>query len=138
MAPQETKLFAEWEKDDRPYPWTAAQFTETLRSTSSQTLVWDEDGKVIGYGVLQIVAGEAHLLNFMIEKKRWRQGKGLAWITMLLAWVRERGIKRMILDVDAKNEPAIKLYEKAGFQTLEKRAASYPNGEDAIVMKKDL
>ena len=44
----------------------------------------------------------------------------------------------MFLEVRSSNTPAINLYKKAGFTNLSVRKKYYDDGEDAVVMAKEL
>ena len=48
------------------------------------------------------------------------------------------GARRMFLEVDAGNEPAIRLYRKGGFIDAGLRKGYYRDGADAVVMALDL
>lgn len=133
----EAALFAEWEEAERLYPWTAAHFEADVGS-ARRVFVWEADGRPVAFAVLQVAADEAHLHNFMVHPAHRRKGLGSMLLQKVMIEARDSGAAVFVLDVDAANRPAITMYLKAGFQTLEKRRASYPRGEDALVMKKDL
>lgn len=133
----EAALFAEWEAAERPYPWTAAHFEADVAS-ARRVFVWDDGGRPAAFAVLQVAADEAHLHNLMVHPAYRRKGIGSMLLQKVMIEARDSGAAVFVLDVDAANRPAISMYLKAGFQTLQKRRASYPRGEDALVMKKDL
>jgi ribosomal-protein-alanine N-acetyltransferase len=47
---------------------------------------------------------------------------------------RRSGLESVSLEVRTSNTAAITLYEKFGFVVAGRRAAYYPNGEDALLM----
>src|SRR5258706_14469165 len=58
-----------------PHPWTRGNFDDSLKSgyhCSAMTIA----GEIIGYGVVMIAAGEAHLLNLSIAAAWQRRGFG--------------------------------------------------------------
>jgi [ribosomal protein S18]-alanine N-acetyltransferase len=134
MTPGEAVRFERWEAAERPYPWTARHFLET--STTAGVAVLEEEGAGIGFAVLQVVADEAYLLNLMIEPRFRRKGAGEALLQKVMIWARSAGASRLLLDVDPNNAPAVRLYTTCGFETLERRPHSYPQGEDALLMRK--
>lgn len=126
--------FVRWEKE-RPYPWTEANFLETLSGVKVQTHVWEETGHRVGFAVVQVIETEAYLQNIMVDPSRRRQGFGEKILQKVMMWARHQGASELLLDVEANNDPAVRLYKKAGFIVLEQRKNSYPQGEDALVMK---
>ena len=50
----------------------------------------------------------------------------------------QKGAKRVFLEVRVSNSPAFLLYLKHGFNGLYARSRYYADGEDAIVMMKEL
>jgi len=57
------------------YPWSAGIFRDCLLAGYTN-LVLDCDGDTVGYGIMSIAAGEAHLLNICVIKQLRRQGVG--------------------------------------------------------------
>ena len=127
----EAALFATWEAAERPYPWAAASFP-------ANTLVEEHDGAPAGYAVLQVVGDEAYLSNLMIAPPFRRRGLGARMLQKVIMWAASNGAQRVMLDVDTANLPAITLYRKMGFEFIERRAQSYPRGEDAFIMRRQL
>ncbi len=51
------------------------------------------------------------------------------------------GVRRLFLEVEAENAPALKLYERAGFVPIGRRKGYYRTAAgtaDAITMRRDL
>ena len=67
-----------------------------------------------------------------------RCGRGQKILQDLLEEATQRGVKRVFLEVRVSNAPAQLLYLKNGFTGVYARSRYYPDGEDAIVMKKEL
>ena len=135
---EDAEKFKEWEGKERPYPWSKEQFWKVPRPFHTRVLVWEENEAIIGYAVVQIVVDEGYLLNFLVQQKFRRQGKGTEFLRRILDWSARSGANDMYLDVDSSQSEAIGLYEKVGFKIVQHRQKGYPNGEDAIVMKKQL
>ena len=133
----EPEIFAAWEAAERPYPWSASQFPSDI-GAKNRVFVWEEDGQPRGFAVLQVVVDEAYILNFMVEARFRRKGVGSMMLQKVMIVARDVGARHLTLDVDAGNRPAISMYLKAGFATVQRRRKAYPRGEDALVMKKEL
>lgn len=138
IAPSELALFAQWEKAERPYPWASKHFQETVDSDVFRTLVLESEGEVVGFASIQIVGDESHLLNIMTFSSQRRRGYAETLLRKVMMWAQQNGAREMVLDVDPENKAAVGLYEKIGFEKLETRHASYPRGEDAVLMRRKL
>jgi ribosomal-protein-alanine N-acetyltransferase len=130
MRPNDAEWMSAWERAERPYPWTPAQFTNTL--------IYKEDGVALGYLVVQVVHDEAHVQNIMVRPDARRRGIAEKMLREAEATALARGATYMVLDVDPQNVAAVRLYQKCGLRQMEERAASYPRGESALIMRKEL
>lgn len=128
------------EKDLYTHPWTRGNFADSLVAGHSCWVV-DSDVALIAYGVLMVGVGEAHLLNISVSRDAQGRGLGGRLLEFFEGRSREFGAHAMLLEVRRSNDPARRLYAKAGFHELAVRRNYYPatNGrEDAILMGKDL
>ena len=55
-------------------------------------------------------------IGISVLKEYWGRGIATALLEKLISWFKEKGIKKINLDVFENNEKAIKLYEKFGFK----------------------
>ena len=123
-----------------PFPWTLGIFRDCLRA-GYPAWVLQSDLEMIGYGVLSVAAGEAHLLNVCIAPGHQGRGHGRRLLRGLERSARGQGARRVFLEVRPSNPAAIALYQDEGFNEIGRRPRYYPahNGrEDAIVMAKEL
>lgn len=84
--------------------------------------------------------GNAYL-TIAIRKEYRGKGIGSALMEKAEEYARERGCRRMELEVFGKNENAIALYKKRGYETegIKKEAVESPEGyDDIIIMAKKL
>ena len=125
-----------------PFPWSRGIFRDCLQSNYAMWLQERADGAILGYGVLSIAAGEAHVLNLCSAPGQERQGLGQRMLQTLLKIARGHAAQRVFLEVRPSNTRAIALYERSGFNEIGRRPRYYPaanNGrEDAIVMALEL
>ena len=123
------------------YPWSQAQFKEEIAGigTSREFLLALNDGSVIGYaGIMVVAAGvPADLLTIAVLPDFRSQGIAQSMLAALESWAQEKGATEVILEVDTKNEGAIRLYEFAGYEKISTRANYYALGVDALVMRKE-
>jgi len=93
---------------------------------------------IVGYAVLKIAADEAELCSIAVCSKY--QGQGIARQLLDIASERlvEHQVSKIFLEVRKGNLRAQKLYLDYGFIENGVRRRYYPDGEDAVVMVKDL
>jgi len=124
------------------YPWSQAQFKEEIAGigTSRQFCLAISEGSVVGYAGIMVVAPgvPADLLTIAVLPDFRGQGIAQLMLAELENWAKGNGATEVILEVDTKNESAIRLYELAGYEKISTRANYYGLGVDALVMRKEL
>lgn len=99
---------------------------ELISSPTSEVFVVTIDKKIVASGYAKIIDDKPYLkhakqgyLGFMYVPKDYR-GKGLNKLIMnaLMGWCKEQGVYEIRLDVYEENIPALRAYEKAGFEKL--------------------
>ena len=128
---------AELERECFPDPWTRRMLADSFLSSSFHGVVLEEGG-LVGYGGVRIAADEAEIELIAVREMYRRCGRGRQILEDLFEIAKERGAKRIFLEVRVSNASAQLLYLKCGFTGLYCRTRYYPDGEDAIVMMKVL
>lgn len=119
------------------HPWTRGNFADSLRS-GYECWTWRHQGELVGYFVLLVAAGEAHLLNLSIAAAHQRQGCGTALLREVAQLARREGGRQLFLEVRPSNLAAQGLYRKSGFRQVGLRKGYYPaegGREDALVLE---
>jgi len=128
------------ERRNYDFPWSEGVFRDCIRvGYTAQVLRLDL--LLIGYGIMQIAADEAHILNLCIDRDYTRRGYARQLLVKLLDIAAHRGAHIAFLEARPSNPRAITLYQNAGFNEVGLRKNYYEskNGrEDAIVMAKSL
>jgi len=128
------------EERSYPHPWTLGIFRDCLR-TGYHAWVMTLDDEVIGYGIVMLSPGEAHILNICIDPDYQGKGLGRHLLNYLVKQSNQTDVDMILLEVRRSNENAQQLYLSEGFHELGIRKAYYPadNGrEDAIILAKYL
>lgn len=123
-----------------PYPWTLGILRDCLRADYPAWVLL-HDGAVIGYFLMSLAAGEAHVLNVCVAPERQGHGHGRRLLRAILQIARGRGAQRVFLEVRPSNTGAIALYFDIGFNEIGRRPRYYPakdGREDALVMAIEL
>jgi [ribosomal protein S18]-alanine N-acetyltransferase len=122
------------------FPWSEGIFRDCVRA-GYNCWVLARDEAVVGYGVLSVAAGEAHVLNVCISPDIQGQGHGRRLMRRLIDLARWHRAERIFLEVRPSNPRAIQLYHTLGFNEIGRRPNYYPAArgrEDAIVMALEL
>ena len=122
------------------HPWTRGNFAESL-DAGYHCWIAESRGAIVGYSVVAIAAGEAHLLNLSIAAEWQRQGLGAELLRFIVKLARDDAAERIFLEVRPSNAAARALYQRAGFSEIGVRRAYYParwGHEDALVLELQL
>ncbi len=128
------------EKRSYAFPWSENIFRDCLRVGYSCRAL-DMAGQIIGYGVMSLGAGEAHILNICIAPEYQGRGHGRRLLRRLVDLARWHKADQVFLEVRPSNPRAIQLYREEGFNEIGHRPNYYPaekGREDAIVMAIEL
>jgi ribosomal-protein-alanine N-acetyltransferase len=97
---------------------------------------------VAGFIMSRMAADEAEILSVAVARNK--QGRGLArqLLTLHLRRLAGLGVRTVFLEVDENNKSAIRLYSRAGFREVSRRANYYsqPGGKSAaaLVLRRDI
>ena len=128
------------EQSSYAFPWSENIFRDCLR-VGYTCRALDMAGQIIGYGVMSVGAGEAHILNVCVRDEFRTVGFGRRLLENLLERAAAAGVTEAFLEVRPSNLAAIRLYQRLGFEQIGIRRGYYqaPDGrEDAIVLKREL
>src|SRR5204862_233405 len=74
--------------------------------------------ELVGYFILMVAAGEAHLLNLSIAAAHQRSGRGSALLRDAASLARSLGARNLFLEVRPSNLGAQALYTRFGFRRI--------------------
>jgi [ribosomal protein S18]-alanine N-acetyltransferase len=122
--------------------WGEGEFEEMLSQRNTLVHRLRLRSKFIGFAVSRMAADEAEILSIAIAPGQ--RGRGLSRQLLLthLGHLAGRGVRTVFLEVEENNQPARRLYERAGFIVAGRRERYYreAGGEqlNALVMRRDL
>jgi ribosomal-protein-alanine N-acetyltransferase len=99
-------------------------------------LVAADGDRVVGYAVVLAVGEVADLTRIAVDGGCRRAGVGSQLIAAAVHEARRAGARRVMLEVAATNAAAVSLYERHGFEAIDRRTAYYADGSDAVVMSR--
>jgi len=97
-------------------------------------LVALHEGDPAGYlcAVEEHASAVAWVTDLVITPERRRQGAASALLTAAQAWALERGVRRLILEMQSKNQPCIRLAQKFGYEFCGYNDQYYPTQDVAL------
>jgi [ribosomal protein S18]-alanine N-acetyltransferase len=128
------------ERASYQFPWSEGIFRDCLR-VGYVCRVVTVSRQVMGYGVMSLGAGEAHILNLCVGEAFRCRGVGRRLLDSLIERAATAGMADAFLEVRPSNTAAIRLYLALGFEQAGMRRGYYQaaNGrEDAAVLRRAL
>lgn len=115
--------------------WKSSILKSELENPNSKYVVAEENSQIVGFAGIILLPDDAEITNIVTKKSERKKGIG----NLLLAKIIEIAKKdktNISLEVNEKNEIAIKLYEKYGFEKVGIRKKYYNGTDNAIIMTK--
>lgn len=140
MGHEDLAAVSDIERRSYDFPWSHGVFRDCLLA-GYNCLVLMQDEQTIGYAILSVAGGEAHILNLCIDPKHRSLGYGGRLLDEMLAIARAAEVTEIFLEVRPSNVAAIKLYRKKGFHQIANRPSYYQatdGREDAAVLARKL
>ena len=94
MTPFDVTSVGAVERSSYPFPWSESIFRDCLR-VGYLCRVAESAGEIVGYGVVAMGAGEAHVLNLCVAEAVRGRGIGRRMLMLLL----ERSVQAGMQDV---------------------------------------
>jgi ribosomal-protein-alanine N-acetyltransferase len=122
--------------------WGESEFESMLAERNTLLHRLRMGRKTIGFAVSRMEADEAEILSIAVAASH--RGRGLSRNLLLthLGHLAGRGVRTVFLEVEENNQPARRLYERAGFGIAGRRERYYreANGVqlNALLMRRDL
>ena len=121
--------------------WGEGEFEQMLAERNTLVHRLRQGRKTIGFAASRMAADEAEILSIAVDEKH--RGRGLSRNLLLthLGHLAGRGVRMVFLEVEENNQPARRLYDRAGFAVTGRRERYYrQDGEqlNALIMRRDL
>jgi ribosomal-protein-alanine N-acetyltransferase len=121
-----------------PTPWSRAMFASELAKPTSICLGAFEGDELVGYIVNSRYVDAWHVMNVAVDPDRRRRGIATQLLEHLFDLTQGDERRGYTLEVRISNDPAIRLYERLGFEPRGLRRGYYTdNREDALIMWRD-
>ena len=143
LVPMDRELaeqVAQIERNCFSHPWTEEMLLDELDNLlSSWICALGENGVVLGYAGLSVVAGEGYINNIAVRQEYRKQGVASALLDVFLRFAQAQKLEFITLEVRLSNQAAKGLYMKHGFAQVGRRKDYYDDPkEDAILMTRTI
>ena len=118
-------------------PWSAGDIVRLLQAPG----VFGLQVPGAGFALVRTAADEAELLTIAVAAERRGEGVGAALLEAAISRAGEAGAAQMHLEVAVDNQPALRLYRRAGFAEAGRRRGYYERSDgrvDALVLTRVL
>ena len=122
--------------------WGEGEFETMLSERNTLVHRLKLGRRIVGFAASRMAADEAEILSIAIAASH--RGRGLSRDLLLthLGHLAGHGVRTVFLEVEENNQPARRLYDRAGFSVAGRRERYYrqPGGEqlNALLMRRDL
>ena len=118
-----------------PDAWSSASVAEELTGERRRAVVAEHEGRLTGYAVTALAGDVVDLERIGVASAYQRAGVARALLREVRRQAGADGAARMLLEVGEANTAAVRLYTRAGFRPIDRRAGYYRDGGDALVME---
>ncbi|WP_369794789.1 ribosomal protein S18-alanine N-acetyltransferase [Cellulomonas sp. HZM] len=116
--------------------WSRAMLAEELDGPGRWYVGAVEGDVLVGYAGLWFDGIDAQVMTIGTTTHRQGGGVGRLMLGALVQRARDLGADAVLLEVRVDNEPALRLYERAGFERMGLRRGYYqPENKDAWTMR---
>ncbi|MES1932905.1 peptide n-acetyltransferase RimI [Salinisphaera shabanensis T35B1] len=138
MRARDVPAVLEIEQVSYGYPWSERIFRDCLRVGYRGWVATDLDSRIVGYALLSVAVGEAHVLNLCVAPDARGHGVADRLLDALIGQAEYECAERVLLEVRPSNKAARRLYKRRGFQRIASRPGYYPSPdgrEDALLLE---
>ena len=114
--------------------WNINTLKNDFANSNSVYFVAKLDDEIVGFAGFLKICDEANIMNIVTKANKRQLGIGSKLMQALIDEAKKQNLTNITLEVNDKNIPAIKLYEKFNFKRIGLRKKYYNNTDDAIIM----
>jgi ribosomal-protein-alanine N-acetyltransferase len=127
------------ERQSFPSAWSRGSYERELRNDNSYYFCLRRAGVLVAYAGVWTVLDESHITTIAVHPQWRRRGLATHLMRLLIGLAHREGAITLTLEVRERNEAALALYRKLGFEQKAILPGYYGDtGENGIVMWKTL
>lgn len=117
--------------------WHNQAIVSVLSGFGAGAIVAVQDTVVVGYCIYQVVFEIAEILRIATHPSYQNQGIAQIMLNQFMCLASQKNAQRVLLEVRADNDKAVRLYQRHGFYQIDIKAGYY-HGVDALIMQYDI
>ena len=114
--------------------WNENILTSEIKNENTKYIKASIENKIVGFAGILINYDDIHVMNIVVRKDCRNNEIGKILMEALIELAKKENKESLTLEVNEKNIPAIKLYEKFNFEKLGIRKKYYNGIDNAIIM----
>lgn len=118
--------------------WTESQLISAFDSGRFLAFGKREGDSLIALLTISTTQFDADIEGIVVDKAFRNKGYATQLLEFAQAELKNKGIEKIFLEVRKSNIPAKSLYQKKGYKEISVRKKYYSDGEDAVVMAKEI
>lgn len=119
-----------------PWRWKPERVAQTIAKPNVNAVVVRDKGGLSGFGIMEYLEDDAHLLLFAVRPESQRQGVGSAMLEWLEASARVAGARRIRIEARHDNLAARNFYNDHGYHEIALRKRMYLGLLDGVLLEK--
>lgn len=131
---EDVKLISEKLQIEFDEFWNENILISEIQNENTKYIKATINDEIVGFAGILINYDDIHIMNIVVKKDRRKKGIGKELLKALIELAKKENKESLTLEVNEKNVPAIKLYEKFNFENLGIRKRYYNNTDNAIIM----
>lgn len=117
--------------------WSVDQWWRELAAEFNHYWVAESAHQIVGYAGLSVQVPDADIQTMAIANDYQGMGLGGQLLDFVLEAAAEFSVRFIFLEVRASNHAAMSMYESRHFKKISERRRYYPDGTDAVIMRRD-
>jgi [ribosomal protein S18]-alanine N-acetyltransferase len=105
--------------------WSDGEFRSMLGDKAVVAHRALQGSRLVGFIISRMASDEAEILSVAVTSSAQGRGLGGRLLHLHLRRLAGFGVRRVFLEVDENNTPAIRLYARAGFEEVSRRQGYY-------------
>jgi len=138
LGNKDSQQIFELYKGDFADGWSQKMLCDAFETGRFLALGIETEQKLVGVITCSTTLFDADIESVFIKKEYRKQGLATMLITELEKALIEKNIEKIFLEVRLSNLSAQNLYIKNGFNKINVRKSYYSDGEDAVILAKEL